>query len=780
MSRAGSVQLAAGGDPVHRLPPTAYRLLREAGLFALFLLLSIAMTWPLAIQMDTAVSDLGDPLLNTWIVDWSSHALLHQPLRLFAPKIFWPELLPLAYSEHLVGVALLVLPFHLAGAEPLVVYNIAMILGFALSGYGAFVLARMFTPSLAAAIAGGIFYAFVPFKFDHLAHLQIVSSGWIPLFFAALVAYWRNATKRNAVLLAAAFVMNGLTNVYYLLFVAATLGVTLLFFVTAAPKRDLRFWIRLLTALAVAGLVLLPFLLPYKIVSDTYHFTRSEEEVRHGSATWRAWLAGSFRSLWWRDLVPEEWKQHERLLFPGLMAPLLLLVALLTRKRPTAQPTNQPTDQPTNGYRFHWLDPILILAAILSLLGMYRDRVTWRVAGHLIFAMRGTDVPMMALVVGLMIRLPLRRWLERSRFTIEEWFAAVWLITGFIASFGMNAFFFSFLFRRVFVFESLRASSRFAVIAYAALAIWVALGITALARRRKIAGAFCVALVLVDLLPVIRWEQWTGSGPLYRWLAKSGIEPTVELPVHGWWEAQYLVGWTEHRRLASLNGTSGWEPPQHFNMRLEWEQKKFDELFTRAETNGAKVLVIHAHWLEDNAVRDALRRAVESGRLHYLRRFDHGIEGDFVFAFAKNFRDWQRFRAEDLPDGAGNLPAQTVARFLDNQPTHNTTAFGQIDTPTWDSTVTGPLRVTGWTISPNFIREVWVLVDEGRHRYKAERVERPEIAKKYWWYYEARPGFAVDIPKKPLLLPRATDVQVEVVDRNGRRTRLNNVLFYWE
>lgn len=753
------------------------RVLREAAIFALFLLLSIAMTWPLAMTMPTSVSDLGDPLLNTWIVDWTSHALLHQPLDLFSPKIFHPEIYPLAYSEHLVGVALLVMPFHLAGLPPLTVYNIAMILGFALSGYGAFVLARMFTPSFPAALAGGFFYAFVPFKLDHLAHLQIVSSGWIPLFFAALVAYWRNATKRNAMLVAAAFVMNGLTNVYYLLFVAATLGMTLIFLLAAAPKRDLRFWLRLLAALAVAGAVLLPFMLPYKIVSDTYHFTRSEEEVRAGSATWRAWLAGSFRSLLWRDLVPPEWRQHERLLFPGVMAPLLLLVAVWGRRHRRPAPAGSPAP---HRRRFHWLDPILILTAILSLLAMYRERVTWRVAGHLIFAMRGSDVPMMVLAIGLMFRLPLRRWLARSRFTIEEWMAAVWLIVGFIASFGMNAFFFSFLFRRVFVFESLRASSRFAVIAYAALAIWVALGITELQRRKKALAPLLVAVVMIDLLPTIRWEQWTGSPPLYAWLAKSGVEPTIELPIHGWWEAQYLVGWTEHRRLASLNGTSGWEPPTHFQMRLEWEQKKYDGLFTRAESIGAKLLVVHAHFLEEFSVRDALRHAVEAGRLQFLRRLDHGIEGDFVFAFTKTFTGWQRLRAPDVPDGAGNLPAQTLARFLEGQPTHSTTTFGQIETPTWDSTTTGPLRITGWTIAPNFTREVWVLLDEGQHRYQAQRVERPDISKRFWWYYEAQPGFVVEIPKRPLTVPRATDVQVEVIDKSGRRTRLNDVLFYWE
>ncbi|HSN69301.1 MAG TPA: hypothetical protein VLV48_08655, partial [Thermoanaerobaculia bacterium] len=57
------------------------RLARAAGrellVFLLFLLLSIAMTWPLARHMDRALPDPGDPYLNAWILDWVQYATLH-------------------------------------------------------------------------------------------------------------------------------------------------------------------------------------------------------------------------------------------------------------------------------------------------------------------------------------------------------------------------------------------------------------------------------------------------------------------------------------------------------------------------------------------------------------------------------------------------------------------------------------------------------------------------------------------------------------------------------
>ena len=151
----------------------------------------------------------------------------------------------------MVGIDLFVLPFHIAGAKPLVVYNLAMLLGFAFSGYGAWVLARMITGNSIAAFAGGIFAAFVSFKFDHLSHVQVVWTGWLPLLLAALLAYWRHADMKHALLLGAAFVMNGLTNIYWLAFGATALGITIVFLLIVSEKRDATFWRRLIVTLAV-------------------------------------------------------------------------------------------------------------------------------------------------------------------------------------------------------------------------------------------------------------------------------------------------------------------------------------------------------------------------------------------------------------------------------------------------------------------------------------------------------------------------------------------------
>ena len=62
--------------------------------FGFFLLFTIVLTWPFAIRLDTATSDLGDPLLNTWILDWDLYSITNAPTHIYDANIFYPEQVP--------------------------------------------------------------------------------------------------------------------------------------------------------------------------------------------------------------------------------------------------------------------------------------------------------------------------------------------------------------------------------------------------------------------------------------------------------------------------------------------------------------------------------------------------------------------------------------------------------------------------------------------------------------------------------------------------------------
>lgn len=279
---------------------------------AVFAALAVAFTWPLARHLGRAVSDPGDPFINIWILDWDWWATLHQPLQLFHANAFHPAKYSLAYSENLYGLAVLLFPLRMAGVGPIAAYNVAMLAGFAFCGFAAYLLGYRLTQSWIAGLAAGIFYAFVPFRFTHLPHVQHVWGGWLPLLLVALLAYAEKPTPKRAALFAAVFLMNGLTNIHYLLFGAFAIGVTAALLI---PRRD---WRNIALATGAALVLLAPFLYPYAAVAKLYGMRTYEETLRF-SAVAMDWIT-----------TPAE---PERRLFPGFVAFACVVAGLFVKQR---------------------------------------------------------------------------------------------------------------------------------------------------------------------------------------------------------------------------------------------------------------------------------------------------------------------------------------------------------------------------------------------------------------------------------------------------------------
>ncbi|HVE70798.1 MAG TPA: hypothetical protein VNI54_05465 [Thermoanaerobaculia bacterium] len=544
---------------------------RHLAAFAFFLALAIAITWPLATQLSTAVPDLGDPLLNAWIVDWVCHALAHAPLSLFDGPMYWPARFSIAFSENMTGIALSVLPFHLAGLDAVTVYNIALLLGFAFSGYGAWVLARMVTGNDVAALIGGVIHAFASFKIAHVQHLQIVWSGWLPLMLAALFGYWRRPTWARAALVGGAFLMNGLTNIHWLLFGGFALVLT------CVLRRD--GWLRLLVAVVVASLLLLPVLIPYQIVASEYGARRTSFEARLGSAAPWHWVVGSSRNLLYGRFF-ESIRTDERELFPGLVAVALVVLAL----RPLTLALS-----PRGGAR--GLDVAIIALSVLTVFLLVRDRVA---IGSFSFA--GADVPGMLLIVLLLVRF-------RPRFSglsREELTAALWGAIGFLGSLGWYFFLHPFLFRVIAPFRATRTPARWAVVAYVGIALLAAVGASRV--KKKFAWAL-LALAIVDVAARVNWVQVPPRAPVYEWVQRERPRAIVELPMIGpGVPFRYLHAQTFHR-VPLVNGTSGFETPAHERLRKLEEALQYNDEFLR----DAELLIAHEALMSD-AQKAALAR----------------------------------------------------------------------------------------------------------------------------------------------------------------------------
>ena len=168
-----------------------YRLLRSpAFVCALYGLLALISTYPLWRHLSAAVpGDIGDPLLNTWILAWDGHALLTDPAHLFDANIFFPLKDTLAYSEHLLGTALPMLPILLISGEPVLAYNVAFLTSFVLSGFGLYLLVLRYTGNRLAAFLAGLAFAFAPYRLSLIGHLSLLTVQWLPLALLYLDAF---------------------------------------------------------------------------------------------------------------------------------------------------------------------------------------------------------------------------------------------------------------------------------------------------------------------------------------------------------------------------------------------------------------------------------------------------------------------------------------------------------------------------------------------------------------------------------------------------------------
>lgn len=784
--------------------PLGIRLLREAGAFGFFLLFTIVLTWPVAIRLDTATPDLGDPLLNTWILDWDLYSITNAPAHIYDANIFYPAKYPLAYSENLFGIALVALPFYFFGFTPLAVYNIVFLLGLAFCGYGAFVLGRVLTRSTAGGLVAGILYSFVNFRLDHLSHLQFVWGGWMPMMLAALLHYWRRPTIRNAILLTLCVLMNGLTNIHQFLFgtTAIVLSIALLALLSTRFKWRTLIGASIATILAVA--LMLPVLMPYKTVSDLYGMVRSRDTAMWGSAIWTDWLSANGRNRAYGDVTDPKNVRPEAVLFPGLMMIFLTASALLIdrRKLPVAVDA-----RPVPRWLLHSLDAVIIAMAVGTYLGAASgERFQWKLFHHTVVSIRSSDLPAVFLIVAIVARLSLqlpkglssgslqslRTAAARSRVPIELWVLLLWIVLGVLGSLGLHSFVHSFLFERLTMFRSMRVPARWATDAYVGLAGASACGAAAWidARRTKIGrlgvAALLIAFSIHDVVPVIRWEHALNvSDPAYVWMRDTNITGgTLEFPLsEGIAQFLYQFGATIHHKPI-MNGTSGFEPPLHAKIAEMARQTTIPDTFLPLlAKNDCHFLLVHDDWLRgaSQPTHAWLAKELGLGRIGFIRRFDHRGGGDYLFAVAQNVPNWHELRPPDHRDGAGYTDDQELQRALRGDATYMGRSFGVVDTPHGDETIKGPLTVTGWALSPNGLSSVDVLLHNGLYRFHTSPASRLDVKMKFPWYARVRDaGFTITFPKRPRGVPQWTDVQVEIIDGKGGRTRLPDIVIRWQ
>jgi hypothetical protein len=628
--------------------------------------LSLVLTWPLALGLGRDVpGDLGDSLLNMWILAWGAE---HVPRLLtggiswadfWNANIFHPEPLGLTFSEHLFGQTLQVLPVYWLTGNIILCYNLLFISTFALSAFGAFLLARELTGDWRAALVAGLVYGFLPYRIVSIPHLQVISSQWMPFALYGLSRFVTTGSTRALVGGTAALVMQNWSCGYYLLYFAPFVPLFVIHRMwTSAKLADAGTWASLAAAAAATMLLTLPFLWPYADAQQRFGLERSLAEVVQFSANvWSYVTAGEDVRLWGRVL--RFYPRPEGETFLGFM-PWILAFFALWGLTPSGNSPRGLT--PTRRLLIVLLTIAVVTQFIAAMSAVIFGGFDFTVLGIPIRARTPSRLFVQFLVSAaiLMAVSPgTRANAARLARTPMIFFAvatilAVWLSLGpapragdaQVSGFGL----YQLLYDYVPGFNGLRVPARFAMIAGLFLSVASAFGVTVLLRgqtpRKLVLGVRPLTLVISllillegaavplavnrtwaqdEAMPPARVHPASAAPAVYQRAAALPAGTVItEFPFgDGAWEIRYTYYAHVHWKPIT-NGYSGGFPPTYRAMvaRLQNVTANPEEAWRALVDSGTTHVILHPAAFRESAAAAAVESWLQSHGARLVESFE--------------------------------------------------------------------------------------------------------------------------------------------------------------
>jgi hypothetical protein len=309
---------------------------------ALYCVLAAVFTYPLVLNIDR-VNGAGDPAVMVWSMAWISHSLVSDAA-LYEANIFYPAENALAYTDILLPSALFSSPLYFATGNPLIGFNVVLLLTYVLSGYATFLLVRRLLSSrpyaIHVALFAGAVYAVCPYRYGHITQLNSMTTYWLPLILLFMHRYLEDGRRpQDLFLIGLFFALNALSGLYYgvfaVLMMAAFFAIWSLLNMEPPRARDFLYGAPIFALFGAALVVLLG---PYLASSGAEDHSRSIETVAGGSFIPAAILTSPPES-WLLGWTPEVFgithenrkPVYELTLYPGLVAASLAVYGLIRR-----------------------------------------------------------------------------------------------------------------------------------------------------------------------------------------------------------------------------------------------------------------------------------------------------------------------------------------------------------------------------------------------------------------------------------------------------------------
>jgi hypothetical protein len=607
--------------------------------FIWFLLLTVAFTWPVAPGLFRDIPrDLGDSLLNCWILGWNAdHFLQLLQGRFEALGTWWhgniyhPEPYTLAYSELLIAPALQILPIYALTHNLILCYNLLFLSTFALSGLGVYLLVRAYIGDWRAAFLAGLFFAFTPYRINQSTHLQVMSAQWMPFALYGFHRFVETRRLRSAIGGAIALVAQNLSCGYFLIYFSLFVPFFVLFEIWRARVwSDARVWAGFALAAVIVAVATLPAMQPYLALRDLHGSKRSLEEIQIYSADALGWWSADDALKFWGPRL-RIFVKPEGQLFPGAMPLVLAAMAVAAGLRRAWTRVTSPRNGANSGRR--WLTigltamtALAVGLSVLVIFGLRQRAMRWLPA---------QSVRLENLLIALAVGMTGLSWcstrvrgVARSALRSPFAFVVICVVMGWYLSLGPDPSagglsvhgprLYEFLLDHVPGLDGLRVPARFAMIVILFLSVVAGWG----ARDVMLGRSPRVGAVLVTLLAT-GWlaEAWVAPLPT-NGVMGSGIEgigdPPARIPTGANPPAlaRFLQALPENSVLIEFPfGSGGWEMRAVYYSTLHW----------RPIVNGFSGYAPESYTRREKVLRDpfadpetAWKELVASGATHIV------------------------------------------------------------------------------------------------------------------------------------------------------------------
>ena len=149
-----------------------------------YLLLTVAMAWPLPLHLATHVPSGGDALLFLWDLWWFRQSADLGMSPFHSTMLYYPNGVSTVFTTLASLESAIAVPLQWLGLSPVACYNLLLLFSSAAGAWATWALARRITGSAAAAFVAGVIYGWSPYHQARVGggHLNLASHQWIPLY----------------------------------------------------------------------------------------------------------------------------------------------------------------------------------------------------------------------------------------------------------------------------------------------------------------------------------------------------------------------------------------------------------------------------------------------------------------------------------------------------------------------------------------------------------------------------------------------------------------------